>query len=310
MRILVNDRLSGKAVDRLAEAHAVDTRVRSPEELLQDIGGFDALVIRSGTRVTREVLEAGTRLQVVARAGVGVDNVDLEAARERGVTVTNAPGASANAVAELTLGHMLSLARNLQAADASLRANRWEKKALQGVELAGRTLALVGVGRIGSHVATLARALGMRVVAYDPYANAEKLRHLGVSLVDDLHEALSQGDFVSVHTPLTDETRRLLGRDAFEAMPDHGYLVCCARGGVVDEEALLDALQSGNIAGAALDVFEVEPPTDNPLLKLPNFRATPHLGASTQEAQDRVGLTVAEDVLRILAGEEPENRVV
>ncbi len=311
MQVLVNDPIADEAVELLEDAgHEVDTRKRDAGELPEAIGAFDALVVRSGTQVTAEVLAAAERLQVIARSGVGVDNIDLDAAAERGVTVTNAPGASSNAVAELTVAHMLALARNLQEADATLRGGEWAKKRLGGVELRGRTLALLGIGRIGGRVAELAQGFGMDVVAHDPYVEEARARELGVDLVGSREDAVARGDFVSVHVPLTEETRGLVDGALLERMGSGTFLVNCARGGVVDEDALYDALKQGTIAGAALDVYAEEPAVGNRLLELPNFRGTPHLGAATEEAQVRVGTTAAEDVVRVLSGKDPKHRVV
>ena len=310
-RILVTDPLDPAAVQALRKAgHDVDERKLRPEELLREIPPYDALLVRSETKVTKAVLGVADNLKVVGRAGVGVDNIDVNAAKERGVAVVNAPLAASNAVAELTIGHMLSLARMLPRADATTRAGQWEKKSLKGVELSGRTLGLLGVGRIGGRVAELARAFGMKVVVYDPYVSAEKAREMGATKLDAPDAVVSQSDFVSVHTPLTPETKHMVGKDLLAKFKRGSFLLNVARGGIVDEQALYHAVKEGHLAGAALDVFEEEPLKATPLAELPNVHFTPHVGASTAEAQLKAGMMVAEQVRKVLAGEKAEFRVV
>ncbi|HYN89053.1 MAG TPA: phosphoglycerate dehydrogenase, partial [Ardenticatenaceae bacterium] len=261
---------------------------------------------RSGTQITREVIEAGTAgggaLRVVGRAGTGVDNIDLKAATERGVIVANAPTSNCIAAAEHTVALMTSLARNIPQADGAMRRGEWERHRFTGVALVDKTLGVVGIGRVGSEVAKRARGLGMEVVAYDPYFPAERAAAMGVPLLS-LCEVLEQSDFISLHAPLTDGTRNLINRETIEWMRSGAYLINAARGGLVDEAALLEALDSGRLAGAALDVFSQEPPRNNPLVGHPRVIATPHLGASTVEAQEGVSLEVAEAVLAALRGE-------
>jgi D-3-phosphoglycerate dehydrogenase len=310
-KILVTDPLDPAASEALRKAgHEVDERKLTPEELLKEISKYDALLVRSETKVTRTVIGVADKLKVVGRAGVGVDNIDTAAAKERGVTVVNAPLAATNAVAELTLAHMLSLARQLPRADAGTRNGKWEKKGLMGVELAGRTLGLLGVGRIGGRVADLARAFGMRVVVFDPYVSAEKAKEMHLTKVDTQAEVVAQSDFISVHTPLTPETKGMVNAALLSKFKKGSYVLNVARGGIIDEKALYDAIKSGHLAGAALDTFETEPLKETPLAELPSVQFTPHLGASTLEAQQKAGLMVAEDVRRVLAGEKPEFRVV
>lgn len=302
----MTDGLEGEAVARLRARHDVDlVEGLPPEKLLATIGEYDAIVVRSRTKVTAEVIDKGTRLKVIARAGVGVDNVDIPAATKRGIPVVNAPAASTISVAELALAHMLSLARRIPQAHASVKAGRWEKKAFEGRELFGKTLGLVGSGRIGAEVAKRARAFGMRTIAYDPYLPPKVAQERGLALTT-LESLLLDADFVSVHAALTDETRHMIGARQLALMKKSSYLVNCARGEIVDEVALAASLKNGEIAGAALDVYEAEPPTGSPILAAENTSLTPHLGASTREAQVRVGETVAQDVLRVLAGEKPE----
>lgn len=310
-KILVTDPLDPAASAALRKAgHEVDERKLTPDELLKEIAKYDALLVRSETKVTKAVLGVADKLKVVGRAGVGVDNIDTQAAKDRGIVVVNAPLAATNAVAELTLAHMLSMARQLPRADASTRAGKWEKKGLMGVELSGRTLGLLGVGRIGGRVAELARAFGMRVVVYDPYVTDEKAREMHVTKVATQVDVVAQSDFVSVHTPLTPETKGMVNAALLARFKKGAFLLNVARGGIVDEKALFDAVQSGHLGGAALDVFETEPLKETPLAQLPNVHFTPHLGASTLEAQQKAGLMVADEVRKVLAGEKPEFRVV
>lgn len=309
MRILVTDPVAPAAVDLLKGAHEVDVRKLDPDALRKEIGSYDALVVRSETKVTADVLAAASRLKIVGRAGVGVDNIDMAAAKAKGVVVVNAPDASSNAVAELTLGHMLALARRIPPADASTRAGKWEKKAFLGSELSGKTLGLLGMGRIGGRLVEIVKVVGMQVVVYDPYIPTARALELGVVKVDDPLDVARRADFVSVHSPLTPETRGLVGERFLAAMRKTAFVVNCARGGIVDEAALDRALREGRIAGAALDVFEKEPPQGSPLLSAPGFQATPHLGASTAEAQDKAGVSVARSILKFLAGEKPDNVV-
>lgn len=296
--ILVADGLDKRGTDRLSEAAEV---IEDPG--LASLGDVDALIVRSATKVTREVLEGGRpRLKVVGRAGVGVDNVDLDAARELGVIVVNAPLAATNAVAELTLGLMLAMARQLPQANAAMHDGRWEKKTFKGSELGGKTLGVFGMGRIGAAVAQRAAALGMNIIGYDPLISSEEIERRSARPVSR-DELLAESDFISLHVPLTEDTRGMIGADAMAQMKPGVRLVCAARGGVVDEAALLTALESGHVAGAALDVFAQEPPGNAPLLKHPLLIATPHLGAQTMEAQIRAATDIADEVLAALNGE-------
>lgn len=310
-RILVTDPLDPAAAAALRKAgHEVVERKLTPDELLREIPAYDALLVRSETKVTKAVLGVSERLKVVGRAGVGVDNIDTIAAKERGVAIVNAPLAATNAVAELTLAHMLALARQVPRADATTKEGKWEKKGLMGIELSGRTLGLLGVGRIGGRVAELAKAFGMRVVVYDPYVNAERAHELGVTKMDAPAEVVAQSDFISVHVPLTPETKHLVDAALLARTKKGAFLLNVARGGIIDEKALHDAMVSGHIGGCGLDTFETEPLKESPLAKLPNVVFTPHVGASTQEAQSKAGMMVAEQVRKVLAGEKAEFRVV
>ena len=310
-RVLVADDLSAEGVEILRRAGLeVDVKVGlKPDELEAIIGEYDALAVRSATKVTARLLEKAPRLRVVGRAGVGVDNVDLPAATRRGVVVMNTPGGSSVTVAELTVAHMLALARHVAQATASVKAGRWEKKKFQGRELAGKTLGVVGIGNIGSVVVERCLALKMRVVAYDPFITPEAAAKLGVALVT-LDELWAQADVVSLHVPLTEQTRNLVNAQTLARMKKGALLVNCARGGVIDERALADALRSGHLGGAALDVFEKEPPpADHPLLQCDTFVCTPHLGASTEEAQAAVAVAVAEQLAAFLSEGEVKNAV-
>jgi D-3-phosphoglycerate dehydrogenase len=309
MKILVADGLSQAGLAYLAEHAEVDARQGvSPDELLRIVGEYDALIVRSASQVTAEVIAAGQRLQVIGRAGVGVDNIDIDAATRQGVVVVNAPAGNSNAVAEHTIALLLALARRLHPAIASLKEGRWEKSGLQGIEVLGKVLGLVGLGRIGTLVASKAKGLDMRVMAYDPYISSARAASLGVELAT-LQEVLAQSDFISVHTPLTPQTHGMLGRAQLALVKPTAYLLNCARGGIIDEAALDEALSQGRIAGAALDVFEVEPAVHSHLVDLPNVIATPHVGASTAEAQEQVAMDVARAVVDVLQGRIPETPV-
>lgn len=302
MRILVAERLAEEGLEVLRAEHDVVVRTGlSRKELLEGLPGFEALLVRSAVHVDAEVVAAGRDLVVIGRAGVGVDNIDLAAATRAGITVVNAPTGNTIAAAEHTLALLFALARRVAPADASLRRGEWQRSAFTGLELRGRTLGIVGLGKIGLTVADRARALEMDLVAHDPYVTEEVAARHGVRLVD-LPELLRDSDAVTVHVPLTRGTRGLIGAAELSTMKSDALLVNVARGGVVNEEALADALRSGGLGGAAVDVFEHEPPTDSPLLDAPNTVLTPHLGASTAEAQTRVAVEAAEQVLDVLAG--------
>ncbi len=297
VRVLIADPMDPKAAaifrDRGIE---VDEKPGlSADELAAIIGEYDGLAVRSATKVTRSVLEAAGRLRVVGRAGIGVDNVDIPAATARGVVVMNTPFGNSITTAEHAIALMFALARQLPQADASTQAGKWEKNRFMGVELTAKTLGLIGCGNIGSIVASRALGLKMKVLAYDPFLTEERAVELGVEKVH-LHELLSRSDFITLHTPLTDQTRGILSREAIALTRPGVRIINCARGGLVDEAALKDSLDSGHVAGAALDVFESEPATASPLFGTPGFISTPHLGASTNEAQVNVAIQVAEQM--------------
>ena len=299
-RVLISDAISEFGIEVLRKSERVDLLPDiTHQDLLSKIGAYDALIVRSRTKVTSEVVEAGVRLRVIGRAGVGVDNVDLDACRSQGIIVVNSPMAAGIAVAELTLGLILSLARCIPYADSKMKDGQWPKQEIKGVELHGKVLGLIAVGRIGTEVARRAAALEMRVIAYDPYLSDTEMQARGVEPAN-LNQVLHQSDYISIHVPLTSETRHMIGEDAFMAMKDGVRLVCAARGGVIDERALLSALEDGKVAGAALDVFEIEPPGESRLVGHPNVIATPHIGAQTREGQLRAGVGVSEEVVAAL----------
>ncbi len=301
-KILVSDGLSEAGLKLLGTAGEVTANPKiTPEELIAALPEYDALVVRSRTKVNAKVLAAATKLKVIGRAGVGVDNIDVPAAVAKGITVVNSPLAASVAVAELTIGLMFALARNIAAADASLKQNKWEKSAFMGTELDGKTLGLLGLGRIGTETAKRAAALGMKVIAYDPALQPDqiKARYAEPATFD---EVLAKADYVSLHLPLTAANKNLLGAEQFAKMKKGARLVCAARGGVVDEEALKAALDSAQLAGAALDVFAAEPPAAGSIATHPKVVATPHIGAQSHEAQTRAGIGIAEEVVAVLEG--------
>lgn len=310
-RILISDPLSNKGLEILERAGGLVYDVKtglSPEELKRIIPEYDAIIVRSETKVKADVIEAAVRLKVIGRAGIGLDNVDVSAATKKGIVVMNTPQENAVAAAEHTIAMMLSVSRKIPQATASMKAGKWEKKRFMGVELCNKTLGVIGIGVIGSIVADRARGLKMRVIAYDPYLSQEAAEKKGVELVS-FDELLGRSDFITVHTPLTDETRNLIETKAFEKMKKGVILINCARGGIVNEKALYEAIRSGKVAGAALDVFEKEPAVGNPLFELEEVICTPHLGASTGEAQENVSIAIARQVAEYLLTGEARNAV-
>ena len=304
MRILVADQLADAGVAALAEVHDVDVRTGlDKDDLVAIAGDYDAIVVRSQTTIDQEVIAAASRLKVVARAGVGLDNVDVDAATKAGVIVCNAPQSNIVSAAEHTVALLLTLARNIPQAHAALNAGRWERSTWTGTELHDKTLGVLGLGRIGTLVAQRCHAFGMRLLAYDPFVAPERAARLGVELVQTIDEVLERADFVTVHLPKTPDTLGLLDRDRLAKMKPTARLLNVARGGIVVESDLADALRDGVIAGAAIDVFASEPTTESPLFGLPTAIVTPHLGASTEEAQDKAGTQVADYVKLALAGE-------
>lgn len=301
--ILVADPVAAEGVELLRTVGTVDVRTGlSEEELVAVVPGYAALVVRSETKVTRPIIEAGRNLVVIGRAGVGVDNIDLEAATERGIIVVNAPQGNTVAAAEHTIALLLALARHIPAADASMHEGRWERSRFIGTEVRGKVLGIIGLGKIGTEVARRALALEMHVLACDPYVPVERAEQLGVRSVD-FETLLRESDFISLHAPMTQQTQGLIGAAEFARMKPGVRIINVARGGIVNEADLAEALRSGKVAGAAIDVFTKEPPPpDHPLRSAPNAILTPHLGASTTEAQERVAVDVAEQIVEVLAG--------
>ncbi|MDG6224708.1 MAG: hydroxyacid dehydrogenase [Candidatus Thermoplasmatota archaeon] len=306
MKILITDGLAKEAVQMLRDAgHEVVMDEATPERLLEIIGDHEALMVRSRTKVRADALEKGTNLKVIARAGIGVDNIDVRTAVEKGIVVVNAPSGSTVSVAEMAIAHMFSLARSVPRATSALKKGEWLKKQLKGIELNGKTLGLIGCGRIGQATAERARALGMHVIGCDPCISGEALSKGGIEPVP-FEDLMARSDFISLHSNYTPENRHMIGAEALSKMKKTAYLINCARGGLIDEAALYDALKEGRIAGAALDVFETEPPGESPLMTLDNVSFTPHIGANTVEGQFRAGMIVAEQVLKVLNGEKPD----
>jgi D-3-phosphoglycerate dehydrogenase len=300
MKVLIADSISKRGLDELARGNALEVVVctgQSEAELVEAIPGFSAIVVRSQTKITAPILRAGTDLKVVGRAGVGVDNVDLDAATRRGVIVMNTPGGNTISTAEHAFSLLLAVARKIPQAHANLQAGKWDRKQFEGSELYNKTLGIIGMGRIGSELSRRAIAFGMRVLAYDPYLSSSRARSLQVELIEDLDELLPLADFLTLHTPLTPETHHLLNAARLTKTKPGVRIINCARGGLVDESALLNSLGNGHVAGAALDVFETEPlPNESPLRGVPNLILTPHLGASTVEAQESVGIEIAQAI--------------
>jgi len=302
MRILVSDGLSPRGIEilRQAEAFEVDERRKlSPEALQECIDNYDGLIVRSATSVTAQILRAARQLKVVGRAGVGVDNIDVEAATARGILVMNAPSGNTLTTAEHTFSLLLALAKNIPQATASMKGGRWEKGAFLSVEVGGKTLGIIGLGRIGGEVARRAKGFAMRVIVADPFVSEEAATALGVELVE-LPDLFQRSDFITIHTPITPETYHLIDRDAIAQMKTGVRIVNCARGGIVDEAALYEAMKAGKVAGAAMDVFEQEPTTDSSLFALNNFICTPHIGAASEEAQENVAVEIAQQVVEYL----------
>lgn len=292
MKVIVCDKTEESAIVKMRNG-GLDVDVKDTitlDELMEVLPSYDAMVVRSRTKVPRPLLEKSPNLKLIVRGGVGLDTIDVQAAKEMGIQVKNTPLASTNSVAELTIGLMFALSRHIVQATNSVKEGKWEKKAFDGIELNGKTLGLVGFGNIGKAVATRATALGMDVVAYDPYIKET----MGYEVVKDLKELLGRADFLSLHMPRTTETTKMIGKGEFELMKSGVRIVNCGRGGIVDEKELYDALVSGKVASAALDVFENEPLSDLSLVQLPNVICSPHIGASTKEGQGRVGAEVAD----------------
>ena len=302
MKILICDKTEKEAIQKMRAAGLqVDVRDDiTPEELPQVLPAYDGMVVRSRTKVRQPLIDVCPNLKVIVRGGVGLDTIDAEYARSKGITVMNTPLASSASVAELAIGYMFALARSVYQTSTSMKSGKWEKKSFEGDELGGKTLGLVGIGNIGKEVARRAQALGMTVLAYDPFVKSAD----GVEMVS-LDQLLSSCDYISLHLPKTGESAGMLGREAFARMKSGVRIVNCARGGIIDEQALYEALTSGKVAGAALDVFAEEPPADWKLIQLPNVIASPHIGAATKEAQGRVGAEVAQKLIDFAGSMQP-----
>ncbi|WP_440954364.1 phosphoglycerate dehydrogenase [Methanosarcina sp. Mfa9] len=309
MKVLVSDSLSSEGLDILKEHFTVDVSTGlSEDELVEKIKDFDALVIRSGTQVTQRVIEAADNLKIVGRAGVGVDNVDVDAATKKGIIVANAPEGNMISAAEHTIAMMMSMSRNIPQANASLKAREWNRKKFMGVEVKGKILGVIGLGRIGSEVAKRASGMEMTLLGYDPFISEKRAEELGVRLCT-VNEIAEEADYITVHTPLIKETRNILDDEQFALMKEGVRIINCARGGIISEEALARALESGKVAGAAFDVFINEPPFDSPLMNFDNVILTPHLGASTEEAQVNVAVDIAHEVISVLQGGSARNAI-
>jgi len=309
MKVLVSDSLSDKGIEILKKEVDVDIKTgMSPDELKNCIGEYDALVVRSQTQVTSDVIEAAANLKIIGRAGVGVDNIDVEAATQHGIIVINAPEGNMISAAEHTIAMMMSLSRNIPQANQSLKSGKWDRKTFTGVEVRGKTLGVIGLGRIGAEVAARAQGMKMNILAYDPFISEERAGELGVTLttVDDI---VLNSDYITVHTPLTKDTKNLIDKEQFEKAKTGLRIINCARGGIINEEALAEAVASGKVAGAAIDVFVNEPPLGSPLIEQDNIIVTPHLGASTQEAQVNVAVAVAEQIINLSKGLPVQNAI-
>lgn len=305
MRVLVSDSLAEEGVKRLETGAEVDVLTNlSHEELVKKIKDYDALVVRSGTKVTADIIDAADKLRVIGRAGVGVDNIDVAAATKKGIIVLNAPGGNTISAAEHTIAMMLAVARNIPQANVALHKGEWNRKKYTGVEFFNKTLGIIGLGRVGAEVATRMRAFGMQILAFDPFITEARANQLGIKLTT-VEDIVKNADFITVHTPLTNETRNLVGEKQFAMMKPGVRIVNCARGGIINEAELAKAVAEGKVAGAAIDVFTKEPPTGNPILEQDRIIATPHLGASTAEAQINVAIAVADQILMMAKGQLP-----
>lgn len=304
MKVLVKDKIADTGIDMLKKHFDVDVKQEwTQEEMKAHIKEYDAVIVRSAGKMTEDIINEADKLKIIGRAGIGLDNVDIQAATRRGIIVANAPQSNIVSAAEHAIALLLSQARRIPEADKSLKSGEWKRSKLEGVEIYDKTIGIVGLGRIGSLVASRAKGLGMKVVAFDPYVARDKFDDLNVDMVADLDDLLKVADFISIHLPKTPETKGIIGAAQFKKMKDGVRIVNAARGGIVDEKALYEALKSGKVAGAALDVFENEPPKGSPLFDLEQVVVTPHLGASTSEAQDKAGIMIAEQIIAGLKGE-------
>jgi D-3-phosphoglycerate dehydrogenase len=311
MKILISDKSSPSCAEVLRNAgHVVDEKFGiTPEELRKVIGEYEGLIVRSATKVTEEIIASAKKLKVIGRAGSGVDNIDVKAAQKKNIVVMNTPGANTNAVVELTLGYLFALSRNLYFGSSSMKEGKWEKKKLTGTELLGKTLGVLGYGKIGRQVSIKSRCLGMEVICFDPYVGREIIDQFGVKLVADIDEVLGSADYISIHVPKTPETTNFITKKEFSKMKKGVFLINCARGGIVNDSDLLWALNEGIVAGAGIDVYATEPPEDLSLVNHPNVICTPHIGAATKEAQENVGTQIAQQFVELFAGKGIRNAV-
>ncbi len=309
MKVLVSDPIAEQGIEILKKEVDVDIATGlEPSELIKRIGNYEALIVRSETQVTKEVINAGKKLKIIGRAGVGVDNIDVNAATERGIIVVNAPEGNTISAAEHTIAMMMAMSRNIPQANASLKSKKWDRKKFMGVEVRDKVLGVIGLGRIGSEVAKRAQGMEMKILAYDPFISPERAKDLGVQLTT-VQDIVKRADYITVHTPLTKETKDLISTKEFAIMKKGARVINCARGGIINEEALAIAVKDGIVGGAAIDVFTKEPPFENPLLELDRVIVTPHLGASTEEAQINVAVTVAEQIVNALKGHPVKNAI-
>jgi D-3-phosphoglycerate dehydrogenase len=309
VKVLVSDPIAEQGIEILKNEVDVDIKTGlPPAELIKIIGDYEALIVRSETQVTKDVINAGKKLKIIGRAGVGVDNIDVNAATERGIIVVNAPEGNTISAAEHTIAMMMAMSRNIPQANASLKSKKWDRKKFMGVEVRDKSLGVIGLGRIGSEVAKRAQGMEMKILAYDPFISAERAKDLGVELTT-VEDIVRRADYITVHTPLTKETKDLISTKEFAIMKKGARVINCARGGIINEEALAKAVKDGIVSSAAIDVFTKEPPFDNPLLELDHVIVTPHLGASTEEAQINVAVTVAEQTVNALKGMPVKNAI-
>ncbi|MEA2055475.1 MAG: hydroxyacid dehydrogenase [Candidatus Thermoplasmatota archaeon] len=308
MKILITDKMAEEAIRLLKDAgHNVTFDEMDNNTLLKEIVNYDALMVRGRTKATTEIIDAGKNsLKVIGRAGIGVDNIDVKTAAKYKIPVVNAPTGATASVAELAIGHMLALSRHVVKADFTMKKGEWAKKKLKGNELGGKVLGLIGTGNIGKMTGKLAQAFGMAVIGFDPFISKEDMKKDGVEKIENLGELMRKSDFISLHLPHIPATHHIVNEEMISKMKPTAYIINCARGGTVDEKALYNALKDGEIAGAGMDVFENEPPTDSPLLELENVVLTPHIGANTKEGQIKAGTVCAEQINKVLAGKEPD----
>jgi len=308
MKVLITDKMAEEAIELLKDAgHDVTFDEMDADKLLLEISKYDALMVRGRTKAIADVANAGAKgnLKVIGRAGIGVDNVDLEASAKNGIKVVNAPTGATASVAELAIGHIISLARFISKADSSMKQGEWIKKQLKGSEISGKTLGLIGSGNIAQHLAKIANGFGMKILVYSPYCTDDKAKKMGATL-KSIEEICKESDFISLHLPHIPQTHYIINEEMLSKMKPSAYIINCARGGTVDEKALYDALKNGTIAGAGLDVFENEPPKNSLLLTLNNVVLTPHIGANTKEGQIRAGTVCAEQIIKVLDGDIPD----